>query len=93
MTLSLSGSDDRAVLLRVSLLKSLYFAAHFLSPSPHFNIFFLFLFFLLMVAPLAYGTSQARDGIGAAAAGLHHSHEGSEPHLRLTWQLVATLDP
>ena len=29
---------------------------------------------------MAYGSSQARGGIGAAAAGLHHSHSivGSE---------------
>ena len=32
---------------------------------------------------MAYGSSQARDQIGAAAAGLHHghSHVGSEPCL------------
>ena len=35
--------------------------------------FFLF-FFLLSRAPAAYGSSQARGWIGAAASGLHHSH-------------------
>ena len=44
--------------------------------------FFFFLFFL-RAAPVAYGSSQARGRIGAAAAGLCHSHSktGSKPHL------------
>ena len=38
---------------------------------------------LFMAAPATFGSSQARGRIGAAAAGLHHSHSkaGSEPHL------------
>ena len=42
-----------------------------------------FLSFFLRAAPTAYGGFQARGPIGAAAAGLHHSHSkaGSEPHL------------
>ena len=38
---------------------------------------------------MAYGSSQARDGIGAVAAGLYHSHSnsGSELHLLPTPQL------
>ena len=46
-------------------------------------------------APASYGDSQARGGIGAAAAGLPHSHShaGSEPRLRLTPQLTAAPDP
>ena len=57
-----------------------------------FRPFFLFLF---MATPVAYGSSQAEGGIGAAAASLHHSHShtGSEPHLRPTLQLAATPDP
>ena len=56
------------------------------------------LFFLscLFFGPhIAHGGSQARGGIGAAAAGLRHSHSnvGSEPHPRPTPQLVAMLDP
>ena len=49
----------------------------------------------LMAAPAAYGGSQARGPIGAAAVGLHHSHGdmGSEPRLRPTPQLMATPDP
>ena len=48
-----------------------------------------------MAPPVAYGNSQARGQIGAAAANLHHSHSkvGSEPHLRPTLQLVATPGP
>ena len=50
---------------------------------------------------MAYGGSQARGLIGAIAASLHQSHSNtsSEPHLRLTPQLMArpqltaTLDP
>ena len=43
----------------------------------------------------AHGGSQARGGIGAAAAGLPHSHSssGSKPSLRPTPQLMATPDP
>ena len=57
--------------------------------------FVLFCFFLFRVAPAAYGGSQTRGPVGAAAAGLHHSHSssGSKPHLRPTPQLTATPDP
>ena len=52
-------------------------------------------FFLFRAAPTAYGSSQARGPIGDVAAGLHHSHSNtrSEPHLRPTPQLTATLEP
>ena len=56
------------------------------------------IFFFFIVASAAYGTSQVRGHIRAAAAavaaGLHHSHSntGSE-HLQPTPQLAATLDP
>ena len=33
--------------------------------------------------PLAYGGSQARGQVGAAAAGLHHSHSNAGSELRL----------
>ena len=54
-----------------------------------------FFFFLFRVAPEAYGGSQASGQIGAAAAGLHHSHSnaGSKPHLQPTPQLTAMPDP
>ena len=49
-------------------------------------------FFFLRVTPMAYGGSQARGQIGAAAAGLQNSHSnvGSESHLWPTepwWKL------
>ena len=45
--------------------------------------------------PMAYDGSQARGLIGAGATGLRHSHSnpGSEPRLRPTPQLTATLNP
>ena len=44
---------------------------------------------------MAYGVSQARGQIRAAAAGLRHSHSNatSEPHLRPIPKLTATPDP
>ena len=53
------------------------------------------LFAISRAAPVAYGDSQARGLSRAVAASLHHSHgnAGSEPSLRPTAQLTATLDP
>ena len=50
---------------------------------------------LFRATPTAYGRSQARGRIGAAAAGLHHSHSNtrSQPRLRPTPQFMATPDP
>ena len=48
---------------------------------------------LFRAAVVAYGGSQARGQIGAAAPSLCHSSTGSEPCLRPTPQLTATLDP
>ena len=57
----------------------------------------LFFFFpLFRATPVAYGGSQAKDRIQAAAAGLQyhsHRHTGSEPHLEPTQQLTAMPDP
>ena len=41
---------------------------------------------VFMAAPAAYRSSQARDPIGVATAGLRHSHgnTGSEPHSQPT---------
>ena len=56
-----------------------------------------FFFFppLFRAAPTAYGSSQARSPVRAAAAGLRHSHSHarSKPHLPPTPQLTAMLDP
>ena len=59
-----------------------------------FHLFF-YLFAFSRAVPEAYGGSQARGLIGAAAAGLHQSHSnaGSEQHLQTTLQLTATPDP
>ena len=53
------------------------------------------IFFFFVLFRVAYGDSQARGLIGAAAASLHHSHSnaGSEPQLQPTLQLTAMLDP
>ena len=63
-----------------------------------YYLVFLFVFCLFAfsgAAPAAYGGSQARGLIGAVATGLRqsHSYAGSEPSLRPTPQLTATLDP
>ena len=49
-----------------------------------FNVFCssLFLFFPRAL-PVAYEGSQVRGQIGAAAAGLHHSHSNTGSNLRL----------
>ena len=56
---------------------------------------FLFCFLHFRAAPVAYGSSQAKGQIGAAAAGLHHSHSnlGSKLCLQPTPQLTAVPDP
>ena len=58
-------------------------ADHVLVPEP---CFVLFCFLSFWAAPRAYGGSQTRGQIGAAAACLHHSHSNtrSEPHLTYT---------
>ena len=56
------------------------------SPPPLINRFLsvCLSFFSFMAVAMAYGESQARGQIGAAAAGLRHSHSSAraEPHLR-----------
>jgi len=42
-----------------------------------FIFIYFYLIFLFMAAPAAYGSSQARGQIGAAAAGLCHSHSNT----------------
>ena len=58
--------------------------------------FFFFFFFLTFRATLvAYGHFQARGGIRATAAALHHSHSNAifRPRFPPTLQLVAMSDP
>ena len=47
----------------------------------HSFIYLFCLFAISRAASVAYEGSQARGPIRAAAAGLHHSNMGSEPHL------------
>ena len=54
--------------------------------------FFIFIFLLLRAASEAYGGSQAKGPIGAAAAGPGHNHAGSELCLQPTSWLTATPD-
>ena len=67
--------------------------SHFILTTMLSGFFCLFAF--SRAAPTAYGDSQARGLIGAVANGLHqsHSNSGTEPCLRPTSQLMATLDP
>ena len=55
----------------------------------------VFVFLGLQPWHVVYGSSQARDQIGAVANGLlhSHSHAGSEPRLRPTPQLTTRPDP
>ena len=65
---------------------------HHIKAGRHKAFFF---FWLFRAALVAYGGSWAMGPVRATAAGLQHSHSnaGSEPNLRPTPQLVATLDP
>ena len=57
--------------------------------SKKYSVIFFF-FFLIRAISAAYGSSKARDQIGATATGLCQSHVNakSEPYL-----FAATLDP
>ena len=62
----------------------------------YYFIFILFYFmFFFRATPAAYGSSQTRGPIGAAAAALRQSHSNtrSKPRLRPMPQLTAMLDP
>ena len=68
--------------------------------KPKWSCFFSFLFFsffsfFFRATPMAHGSFQAQGLIGAADAGLCHSHSnsGSKPHLQSTPQLMATPEP
>ena len=59
------------------------------------DLFIYLLTLIFRASPAAYGSSQAKGQIVPAAVCPCHSHSnaGSEPHLRPTPQLTATLDP
>ena len=97
-----SSSSFFICLLDMAMLWSDYFKeSHVvfgrLAKTPSYRVVFFFWLFLLLFrgAPAAYGISQARGQIRAAAAGIHHSHNntGSELHLWPTPQLMAMPDP
>ena len=50
---------------------------------PPFFILFYFIFLLFRATPEAYGDSQARGRMGAAAASPHHSHSNARSKLCL----------
>ena len=59
-----------------------------------FLSFFLFLFFFFLGPYLQWHMEVPRLGVKSAAGHSHsHNNEGSEPRLRPTPQLTATLDP
>ena len=59
----------------------------------HLDIFCFFLFCLFRAAPAAYGSSQVRGQIGAAAASLHHSHSSTGSNSCLQPQFMVPPDP
>ena len=75
----LSGEEgDRGLYILIS------FDSEALSMRVFYFILFYFIYLFILLfraAPTAYESSQARGLIGAAAASLHQSHAGSEPHL------------
>ena len=68
-----SGFEDDCVMSPIQCIRWSFF----------FFLLLLFFFFSLGAAPEAYGSSQARGWIGAAAAGLYHSHSNVRSWLRL----------
>ena len=80
----------------VFILKGCWILSHFYTSMEMIIRFYFISFFgLFRAAPAAYGDSQARGQIRAAATGLHHSHSNAmfKSHPQPTQQLMATLDP
>ena len=82
------------------------FLSIFLSQSIHFGVFwgvllfcivfvFVLFCFYFRVATVAYGSSQARDQMGAIVPGLRHSHSNveSEPRVLPTPECMEMSDP
>ena len=80
---------------KLTILQFLFILLFYFFSILIFIYLFICTFVFSRAAPMAYGGSQARAPIGAAAADLHHSHSnvGSKPHVQPTPQLMATLDP
>ena len=106
MSRSLSSLNPLNLALYSAVLAGIFWWFHRSLPHPHsqdasffllrllFFVSFLF-FFAFRAILMVYGSSQASGRIGAAAAGLHHSHSNARSKLCLwaTPQLMATLDP
>ena len=59
-----------------------------------FFFVFVFVFLLLRTVPTAYGRSQSRDRMGAAAASLHHSSQQRQsPTSKARDQTCILMDP
>ena len=92
------STDSRVFLFfldRAYSCLSLMLPQHTVSVPIGFGVkVFLCVFKSFLAVLVAYGCSQVRGQIGAAAASLHHSHSnaGSELHLWPTPQLIATLN-
>ena len=71
-----------------------YLHVTYTHPPLYFIYLFIYLFLLFRAPPATYGGSQARDRIGATAAGLRRSHSNAGIELRLqpTPQLTAMPD-
>ena len=57
------------------------------------SFFYYYIFLTFRAAPVAYGSSQARDRVGAVAASHNHSKARSRLCLRSTAKLRAMPDP
>ena len=83
--------------LQPSVLNSWCFHSDQSEPLFNFYLFILFIYFschfrAAPMAPMAYGNSQTRGRIRAAAASLHHSHARAELRLWPIPQLTAIPD-
>ena len=79
---------------------SLWILVRFVSAVPQWELSLFLNFLFFRAKPVAYGSSQAKDQIRAAAAGLHHRHAGSLTHWAgpgikplSSWILVVTAEP